>query len=101
MSSCVIVGGSGGYVVSTDSIVYKYASDDSGTVIGKVKGSTRKLFQIDPDILVAGTGNWNSYFPIFNAIAGMNAPREIKVERLIEQSAAKAADSRVYVVHRT
>lgn len=101
MSSCVIVGGSGGYVVSTDSIVYKYASDDAGKVIGKVKGSTRKLFQIDPDILVAGTGNWNSYFPIFNAAAAMSASREEKVGRLLDDAKSKAPDSRVYVVHRS
>lgn len=101
MSSCVIVGGTGGYVVSTDSIVYKFASDEKGSVIGKVKGSTRKLFQIDADILVAGTGNWNTYFPIFNAVAAMEASREEKVKRLIEDAALQAKDSRVYVVHRT
>ncbi|MEO8457295.1 MAG: hypothetical protein ABI559_05730 [Chloroflexota bacterium] len=100
MSSCVIVGGPGGFVVSTDSIVYKYASDDQGKVIGKVKGSTRKLFQVDPDILVAGTGNWNSYFPIFNAAAAMQSPRDEKVARLLEDSASQAKDSCVYVVHR-
>lgn len=101
MSSCVIVGGFGGYVVSTDSIVYKYASDEKGNVIGKVKGSTRKLFQIDADILVAGTGNWNTYFPIFNAVAAMDASREEKVGRLLDDAKSKAKDSRVYIVHRT
>lgn len=101
MSSCVIVGGSGGYVVSTDSIVYKYASDDKGKVIGKVKGSTRKLFEIDPDILVAGTGNWNTYFPIFNNAAAMSGHRDFKIERLLEEAKSKALDSRIYIVHRT
>lgn len=101
MSSCVIVSGFGGYVVSTDSIVYKYASDEKGNVIGKVKGSTRKLFQIDADILVAGTGNWNSYFPIFNDAAAMSGHRDFKVERLIEEAQSKAADSRIYLLHRT
>ena len=101
MSSCVIVGGSGGYVVSTDSIVYKYAADDKGNVIGKVKGSTRKLFEIDPDILVAGTGNWNSYFPIFNNAAAMSGHRDFKIERLLEEAKSKALDSRIYIVHRT
>jgi hypothetical protein len=97
----VIVGGSGGYVVSTDSIVYKYASDEQGKVIGKVKGSTRKLFQIDPDILVAGTGNWNTYFPIFNNAAAMSGHRDFKLERLLEESKSKGTDSRIYIVHRT
>ena len=101
MSSCVIVGGSGGYVVSTDSIVYKFASDEKGNVIGKVKGSTRKLFQIDDDILVAGTGNWNTYFPIINNAAAMSGHRDFKVERLIEEGKSRAADSRIYLVHRT
>jgi hypothetical protein len=101
MSSCVIVGGTGGYVVSTDSIVYKYASDEKGNVIGKVKGSTRKLFQVDPDILVAATGNWNSYFPVFNAAAAMDAPRGDKVARLLEDAVSKAADSCVHILHRT
>lgn len=101
MSSCVILRGSNGLVISTDSIIFKYAKDETENIIGKVKGSTRKLFEVDPDILVAATGNWNSYFPIFNAVARMNAPREQKVKRLIEESVEKAADSCVYIVHRT
>jgi hypothetical protein len=101
MSSCVIAGGSGGFVVSTDSIVYKYASDSTGKVLGKVKGSTRKLFQVDPDILVCATGNWNSYFPVFNEVAAMTSPRDEKVAALVDQAKSKAADSCVYILHRT
>lgn len=64
MSGVVAVRGYQGFVISTDSIVFKYASDNAGALIGKVKGITRKLFQIHDDILVATLGNWNSYFPL-------------------------------------
>lgn len=57
MSSIVAVKGSEGFVISSDSIVFKYATNQSGQVIGKVKGTTRKLFQVHDDILVVGLGN--------------------------------------------
>jgi hypothetical protein len=99
MSSIVAVRGPQGFVISSDSIVFKYATDSSGVVIGKVKGTTRKLFQVHDDILVVGLGNWNSYFPMFNKVAGMHLSKNNLIGE-IRNSAAKFTDARVYVFSR-
>ena len=99
MSSIVAVRGPQGFVISSDSIVFKYATDSSGAVIGKVKGTTRKLFQVHDDILVVGLGNWNSYFPMFNKVAGMHLSKNNLIGE-IRNSAAKFTDARVYVFSR-
>lgn len=66
MSSIVAVQGHEGFVISTDSIVFEHIPDASGASPGKVKGITRKLFQVHDDILVVGleTGALISPFSI-------------------------------------
>ena len=56
MSSIVAVQGQQGFVISTDSIVFKYTTDPTGKIDGKVKGTTRKLFQLHDDILAGRIG---------------------------------------------
>lgn len=99
MSSVVIVKGSQGFIVSTDSIVYKYPTGPAGERLGKIKGSCRKLFQINNDILVAAVGNWNSYFVVLNEIARMRTSNADLLDHL-RNSAAKLTDSRLYVLSR-
>ncbi|MCX7858823.1 MAG: hypothetical protein N2385_01930 [Chloroflexus sp.] len=99
MSSIVAVKGSQGFIISSDSIVFKYATDQSGAIIGKIKGATRKLFQIHDDILVVGLGNWDSYFPMFNSVASLNLQKNDLLNE-IRNSAAKLTDARVYVFSR-
>jgi hypothetical protein len=99
MSSIVAVHGYQGFVISTDSIVFKHILDASGAQTGKVKGITRKLFQIHDDILVAGLGNWGAYFPIFNHVAGMQASKE-KILDEVRKHSAEPKDTRVYIFHR-
>jgi hypothetical protein len=97
MSSVVIVKGGQGFVVSSDSIVYKYPTAPSGERLGKVKGVTRKLFQIHDDIVVAAVGNWNSYFPMFNAVASMGSSKLLDELRT---RAAQSTDARIYILSR-
>jgi len=93
MSSCVIVRGSEGFVVSTDSIVIK------STTVGQVKGLTRKLFRIRPGLIAAALGNWNSYFPILNSAARMNGDQsEVLTE--LRSMAIKAKDIHLYILFR-
>jgi len=99
MSSIVAVHGFQGFVISTDSIVFENLFDASGAQTGKVKGITRKLFQIHDDVLVVGLGNWGVYFPIFNKVAGMQATKEKTLEE-VRRLSAVPKDTRVYVFHR-
>jgi hypothetical protein len=99
MSSIVAVQGLQGFVISTDSIVFKYTTDPSGKVDGKIKGSTRKLFQLHEDILAVGLGNWNSYFPVFNRVAAMKLSKDKLVEEVRNQS-VNHTDAHIYVFHR-
>ncbi len=99
MSSIVAVQGQQGFVISTDSIVFKYTTDPTGKIDGKIKGITRKLFQLNEDILAVGLGNWNSYFPIFNRVAAMKLPREQLLDEVRNQS-VKNTDAHVYIFHR-
>lgn len=99
MSSVVCVQGSEGFVVSSDSIVYKILSDDTGKEIGRVKGVTRKLFQIHDNIVVAAVGNWNSYFPVFNQVAKLNTSTDNTVSEL-HNRAAQVKDARIYILFR-
>lgn len=99
MSSIVAVQGQQGFVISTDSIVFKYTTDTAGKVDGKIKGSTRKLFQLHEDVLAVGLGNWNSYFPVFNHVAAMKLPRE-KILEEIREHGVKNTDAHIYVFHR-
>ena len=99
MSSIVAVQGQQGFVISTDSIVFKYTTDSNGKVDGKIKGTTRKLFQLHEDILAVGLGNWNSYFPIFNHVAAMKLPKE-KLLQEINEHGIKTTDAHIYIFHR-
>lgn len=99
MSSIVAVQGYQGFVISTDSIVFTYTTDKTGKVDGKVKGSTRKLFQMHEDVLVVGLGGWKSYFSIFNKIAEMKLPKDKLLEELRNQC-VKTTDAFVYIFHR-
>jgi len=99
MSSIVAVQGHEGFVISTDSIVFKFTTDKSGKVDGKVKGTTRKLFQIHDDVLAVGLGNWNSYFPVFNKVAGMKLPKDKLLEE-VRNRCVTATDAHMYIFHR-
>ncbi len=99
MSSIVAVRGTQGFVISTDSIVFKSPTDSSGAIIGKIKGTTRKLFQVHDDVLAVGLGNWNSYFPMFNAVAGMKLSKDNSLNELHNRG-AKLTDARIYVFSR-
>lgn len=96
MSSIVSIKGPQGYVISSDSIVFKYLTDATGNITGKVKGSTRKMFQIHDNIVVVGLGNWNSFFPMFNKVARMSASKDIVVNELRSRS-AELTDTRIYI----
>ncbi len=100
MSSIVAVLGGEGFVISSDSIVFKYGLNTEGAVVGKVKGTTRKLFQIHEDVLAIGLGNWNSYFPVFNSVAAMKAASKVVVADLQSRSIA-LADAKVYIFSRS
>jgi hypothetical protein len=99
MSSIVAVQGNEGFVISTDSIVFEHIADASGAVTGKVKGITRKLFQVHDDILVVGLGNWAAYFPVFNKVAGMKLSKEQVIEE-VRQRCVTCTDTHVYIFHR-
>jgi hypothetical protein len=99
MSSCVIAGGPEGFVVSTDRIVVKTFVDDEGKELGKFKGSTRKLFQLDKNVIVAGVGNWDAYFPIFNTVARLGLTADKSVAEL-RRRCQEAVDARVYILYR-
>jgi hypothetical protein len=100
MSSCVVVSCTQGFVISTDSIAFKQPVPPPGPKYGKVKGHTRKLFQLSADVLAAAVGEWTSYLPVLNAAARLRLPPEKLVAELLEQSMRKAADSRIFVVYR-
>jgi hypothetical protein len=96
MSSIVSVQCSQGFVISSDSIVFKYLADSTGNITGKVKGTTRKLFQISDDVITVGLGNWNSYFPMFNHVARMSGSNSALVNEL--RSRGKGlTDTRIYI----
>jgi len=99
MSSIVAVQGHEGFVISTDSIVFEHIPDASGAPPGKVKGITRKLFQVHDDILVVGLGNWGAYFPVFNKVAGMKLPKEQTLEE-VRNRCVPSIDTHVYIFHR-
>jgi hypothetical protein len=99
MSSIVAVQGREGFVISTDSIVYEFTTDPAGKVNGRVKGMTRKLFQIHDDILAVGLGSWKSYFSIFNKVARMKLPKEEMLQQL-RTLCQPYADAFVYIFHR-
>src|SRR5262249_43836194 len=100
MSSCVIVRCTQGFVVSTDSIVFKKPQADEVLQYGQVRGITRKLFQISDDVLVACVGDWSSYMPVLNSVARLKLPVARLVDELLDQSMKKAADSRVFILSR-
>jgi hypothetical protein len=100
MSSAVVVSCSQGFVVSTDSIAFKLPVGEKGPKLGRLKGSTRKLFQLSDDVLAAGVGEWNQYFPVMNEVARKRLPTDKLVPELLELCAKKTADSRVFVLSR-
>jgi hypothetical protein len=71
MSSIVAVSAPEGFVVSTDRIVYKNPESSN---LRTVRGITPKMFSMPNGMLVAGTGDRNVYFPLFNALARRGAP---------------------------
>jgi len=93
MSSCVILRGSQGFVVSTDSIVLK------ATAVGQVKGLTRKLFRIRPGLIAAAMGNWDTYFPILNSAARSKGDQEEVIAEL-RSMAVEAKDIYLYILFR-
>ena len=100
MSSIVALQGHEGFVISTDSIVFKTSTDKSGKIDWKVKGTTRKFFQLHEDILAVGLGNWSSYFPIFNKVAAMTLPKDKLVEEVRNRCVPAATDAHMYIFHR-
>lgn len=100
MSSCVVVQCSQGFVISTDSVAFKTPIASSDEKYGPVRVSTRKLFRLHPDIVVAGVGEFNSYTKVFNEVAATSKPANELVEKLLEMSVRDASDSRVFVLHR-
>ena len=99
MSSVVAVSGSQGFIISSDSIVFKFLTDANGQVVGKIKGITRKLFQIQDDIITVGLGNWNTYFPIFNTVASMNVSKNVMLDE-IRTRGMKITDTRICIFSR-
>lgn len=99
MSSMVSVHCTKGFVISTDSIVFKHPADSSGKALGKIKGSTRKLFQLHDDVLAVGLGNWNAYFPMFTAVAGTELSRDSVVKELHGRG-VELTDTKIYVFRR-
>jgi hypothetical protein len=100
MSSIVALQGQQGFVISTDSIVFETATDKTGKVEWKVKGTTRKFFQLHEDVLAVGLGNWNSYFPIFNKIAAMKLAKDQLVEEVRNRCRPATTDAYMYIFHR-
>jgi hypothetical protein len=100
MSSCVIVRCTQGFVISTDGIAFKQPVADAAQMFGRVKGLTRKLFQLTDDVVVAGVGDFTSYLPVFNAAARLRLPTAKLVAGLLDLAVQKAADSRIFVVYR-
>jgi hypothetical protein len=100
MSSCVVVNCTQGFVISTDSIVFKKPVADAAQQFGPVRGMTRKLFQISDDVLGAGVGDWSSYMPIFNSVARLKLPTKKLVDEILDLSTRKATDSRIFVLSR-
>lgn len=100
MSSAVVESCTQGFVISTDSAATKDPVGDTGKKLGKISGTTRKLFQLSEDVLVAAVGEWTSYLPILNAAARSQLPTAELVSHLLDQCEKKAADSRVFVLYR-
>src|SRR5262249_38057801 len=98
MSSVVAVSCDQGFVISTDTVAFKQPVGEKK--YGRVRGSTRKLFQLSDDVLAAAVGEWANYLPVLNAAARGGRPAEQLVPDLLEQCANKAADSRVFVLYR-
>jgi len=73
MSSIVAVSAPEGFVVSTDRIVYKNPDRNN---LRTVRSITPKMFSMPNGMLVAGTGDRNLYFPLFNALARRGAPAD-------------------------
>jgi hypothetical protein len=86
--------------VSTDRIVIKTFVAGDGKEQGRFKGSTRKLFQLDKNLIVAGVGNWDTYFPILNSVARLGLTVEESVVEL-RKRCQEAVDARVYILYRT
>jgi hypothetical protein len=100
MSSCVVVSCTQGFVISTDSIVFKKPEADPALQFGQVRGITRKLFEISDDVLAAGVGDWSSYMPVFNSVARLKLPTKKLVDEILDLSTKKATDSRIFVLSR-
>lgn len=100
MSSCVVVQCSQGFVISTDSVAFKTPIASESEKYGPVRVSARKLFRLHPDIVVAGVGEFTSYTRVFNDVAKLKMPPADLVDRVLDQCAKEAADSRVFVLHR-
>ncbi|MBC8875297.1 MAG: hypothetical protein H8E44_38225 [Planctomycetes bacterium] len=79
MSSIVAVSAPEGFVVSTDRIVYK--NPDGGN-LRTVRGITPKMFSMPNGMLVAGTGDRNRYFPLFNDLARRGAPVDACIDAI-------------------
>jgi hypothetical protein len=100
MSSCVVVQCTQGFVISTDSIVFKKPVADAARQFHDVRGTTRKLFQLSDDVIAAGVGDWSSYMPIFNSVARLKVHAKKLVDELLDQSTTKATDSRIFILSR-
>ena len=100
MSSCVIMRGTQGFLISTDCITFKQPVGNQGQKFGRVKGLTRKLFQVTDDVVAAAVGDFTNYLPVLNAAARAGLPTQKLVPELLDQCLKKAADSRIFVVYR-
>jgi hypothetical protein len=98
MSSFVAVSCDQGFVVSADSVAFKHPVGEKK--FGRVKGFTRKLFQLSDDVLAGAVGEWTSYLPVLNTAARRRLPADKLVPELLDLCVKKAADSRVFVLYR-
>src|SRR5262245_13966770 len=100
MSSCVAVNCTQGFVLSTDSIAFQQPQADAAEQFGRIRGTTRKLFQITDDVIAGAVGDFTSYLPVLNRAARMRVPTPKLVADLLDLCTTKAADSRVFVLSR-
>jgi hypothetical protein len=100
MSSVVVQSCTQGFVISTDSIANKEPIGEGNKKLGRIKGTTRKLFQLSDDVIAAGVGEWTSYMPVLNAAARSRLPTAKLVSELLDGSVKKATDSRIFVLYR-